>query len=65
MARSFICNLATGLSYGEMQPDEDEFLEVEKIPLEQAVRQILAGEITDAKTQAAVLKVYVKRMQEK
>ena len=57
--------LATGLSYGEMQPDEDEFLEVEKIPLEQAVRQILAGEITDAKTQAAVLKVYVKRMQEK
>ena len=53
--------MATGLSYGEMQPDEDEFLEVEKIPLEEAVRRILSGEITDAKTQAAVLKVYVKR----
>lgn len=51
--------MATGLTYGEMHPDEDEFLEVEKIPLEEAVRQILDGTITDAKTQAAVLKVYV------
>ncbi len=51
--------MATGLTYGEMNPDEDEFLEVEKIPLEEAVRQILDGTITDAKTQAAVLKVYI------
>lgn len=54
--------LAEGLSFGEMNPDEDEFLEVERIPLETAVQQILSGEIVDAKTQAAVLKTYVKRM---
>ena len=48
---------ATGLSYGECDPDDDEFLEVEKIPLKNFVDMILKGEITDAKTQAAVLKV--------
>ena len=48
---------ATRLSYGEQHPDDDEFLSVEKIPLEKAVQMILSGEITDAKTQAAVLKL--------
>ena len=48
---------ATGLSYGEQHPDDDEFLSVEKIPLETAVQMILSGEITDAKTQDAVLKL--------
>ena len=49
--------LATGLSYGETDPDEDEFLNVKKIPLEKAVEMIMNGEIKDAKTQAAILKV--------
>ena len=49
--------LATGLSYGETDPDEDEFLNVKKIPLETAVEMIMNGEIKDAKTQAAILKV--------
>jgi ADP-ribose pyrophosphatase len=48
---------AKGLTFGETDPDEDEFLEVERIPLEKAVDMILSGEIKDAKTQAAVLKV--------
>lgn len=48
---------ATGLSYGECNPDEDEFLEVEKIPLDAFVEMIINGEIKDAKTQAAVLKL--------
>lgn len=48
---------ATGLSFGKQNPDEDEFLDVEKIPLENAVQMILSGEIKDAKTQAAVLKL--------
>ncbi len=48
--------LATGLSYGETNPDEDEFLNVKKIPLETAVQMIMNGEIKDAKTQAAILK---------
>ena len=49
---------ATGLTFGQMSPDEDEFLEVEKIPLVEAARMVLDNEIADAKTQAAVLKVY-------
>lgn len=49
--------LATGLSYGETNPDEDEFLNLKKIPLEAAVEMIMNGEIKDAKTQAAILKV--------
>ena len=48
---------AAGLKYGKQHPDDDEFLSVEKIPLEKAVEMILSGEITDAKTQAAVLKL--------
>lgn len=48
--------LATGLSYGETDPDEDEFLNLKKIPLETAVEMIMSGEIKDAKTQAAILK---------
>ena len=51
---------ASGLTFGETAPDEDEFLEVEKIPLEEAARMVLEGEIPDAKTQAAVLKMYMK-----
>lgn len=49
--------LATGLTFGEASPDEDEFLNVIKIPLEKAVEMVLNGEIKDAKTQIAVLKV--------
>ena len=48
---------ATGLDFGQTCPDDDEFLEVEKIPLNKAVEMILNGEIKDAKTQAAVLKL--------
>ncbi len=48
---------ATGLTFGEQKPDDDEFLTVEKLPLEKAVQMILDGEIKDAKTQAAILKL--------
>lgn len=48
---------ARGLRYGNSCPDDDEFLECEKIPLENLVKMILSGEVTDAKTQAAVLKL--------
>lgn len=53
--------LATDLVAGETDPDEDEFLEVEKIPLETAVQMVMKDEITDAKTQAAVMKVWFLR----
>lgn len=48
---------AKGLSFGQANPDEDEFLEVEKIPLKDAVEMIMSGGIKDAKTQAAILKI--------
>jgi ADP-ribose pyrophosphatase len=53
--------LATGLSFGECDPDDDEFLAVTRIPLHELVEKIISGEICDAKTQAAVLKTYVKK----
>ena len=48
--------LATGLDFGEAQPDEDEFLEPLKLPLEKAVEAVLGGELPDAKTQAGIMK---------
>ena len=48
--------LAKGLEKGDRHLDADEFLDVELIPLRDLVKQVLAGEIPDAKTQIAVLK---------
>lgn len=48
--------LATGIQTGEQALDEDEFLEVEKIALKDAVQMVLRNEIRDGKTQTAVLK---------
>lgn len=52
---------ARDLQFGEQCPDEDEFLDVIRIPLEKAVEMVLSGEIPDAKTQTAVLKVKLLR----
>ena len=48
---------ADGLRYGETCPDEDEFLDLVKIPFDKAVEMVINGEIKDAKTQSAILKV--------
>ena len=48
--------LATGLHQGERHLDEDEFLNVIAVPMEELVADILAGRITDGKTQTAILK---------
>ncbi len=50
--------LAEHLTVGEVDPDDDEFLEVVEIPLEELVDMILRGEVEDSKTQTAVLKVW-------
>ncbi|MEG1426608.1 MAG: NUDIX hydrolase [Oscillospiraceae bacterium] len=42
--------------YCAMDLDEDEFVEVKKIPIAEAVRMVLANEIPDSKTQVAILK---------
>ena len=52
------CYLAEDLTPGDCDPDPDEFLEMVKIPLCELVDMILSGEVQDAKTQAAVLKVW-------
>lgn len=49
--------MAENLEYGEAHTDDDEFLDVVKIPVDEFVEKILGGEIMDSKTQAAVLKV--------
>lgn len=49
---------ATDLQQGETDPDEDEFLEVERVPFAEAVELVMNGTLTDAKTQIAVLKMW-------
>lgn len=52
--------LAQELSEPEAQDlDEGEFLDVIEIPLDKAVQMVMLGEISDAKTQIALLKTYV------
>ena len=50
--------MAEGLEEGELDLDEDEFVEVIKIPLDEMYRMVLDGKILDAKTQIAVMKAY-------
>lgn len=49
--------LAEDLTFGERELDEDEFLDVEFVPLDTLYEMVMRGEIEDAKTQIAVLKV--------
>lgn len=48
--------LARGLHKGERDLDEDEFLNIIEVPLEDMVKDILDGKIIDGKTQLAILK---------
>ena len=47
---------ATGLSFGEAEPDEDEFINLVRIPLKESADMVMRGEIPDSKTQTAILK---------
>ena len=47
--------LATGLKFDKQSLDEDEFLDVIKVKLSNAVDMVLNGEIKDGKTQTAIL----------
>jgi len=49
--------LARELRFEAPRPDEDEFLQCVRVPLEEAVRMVMDGELRDGKTQAGVLKV--------
>jgi ADP-ribose pyrophosphatase len=48
--------MARGLHKGERHLDEDEFLDVFRVPLAELVEDVMNGTISDAKTQTAVLK---------
>ena len=50
--------LAEDLTFGDRNLDDDEFLDVEKVPLKDLYEMVMSGEIKDAKTQIAVLKVW-------
>ncbi len=48
--------MAEGLTFGETDPDEDEFIETVRMPLSELVDMVMRGEIPDAKTQVAALR---------
>ena len=48
--------LAEDLTFGDTDFDDDEFLEIVRIPLSDLVEDVMAGKIPDGKTQIAVLR---------
>lgn len=54
-----IAYLAKGLSFGEAEPEETEELQLKKVPLTEAVEMVMRGEITDALSVMALLKVHI------
>lgn len=51
--------LAKGLHMGTRNLDEDEFLNIATVSLEELVEDVMRGKIADGKTQAAILKAYL------
>ena len=49
--------LARGLQKGTRNLDEDEFLNIMEVSLDELVEEIMQGKIADGKTQVALLKV--------
>ena len=56
--------LATGLSQHRMHTDADEFLNKAEMPLSEAVRLVMSGEIHDSKTIAGLMMAWNLRQQE-
>lgn len=48
---------AEGITFGEQHLDEDEFLDVVKMPVKECISKIMNGEIKDAKTIAGIFKL--------
>ena len=49
--------LAEGMTFGERDLDDDEFLNTVRVPLSDLVEDVMQGRIADGKTQVAILKV--------
>ena len=56
---------AKGLEKGEATPDEDEFVELVSLTLEEALQLIAEGEIVDGKTIIAIYFWQIERLKEK
>ncbi|MBO7387538.1 MAG: NUDIX hydrolase [Lachnospiraceae bacterium] len=56
--------IARKLKKGERDLDEDEFLDIYEVPLDELVDDIMKGEITDCKTQMAILKTKIRLTKE-
>ncbi|MGN0571902.1 MAG: NUDIX domain-containing protein [Candidatus Fimenecus sp.] len=50
--------LAENLTFSEQHLDADEFLEMRRIPLEEAFQMVMRNEIRDSKTQVGIVKSY-------
>lgn len=50
--------LARGLHFGKQHLDEDEFVDVVRIPFDEAYKMVMRDEIPDSKTQLAILKAW-------
>ena len=48
--------MARGLHLGERELDEDEFINVVRVPLKDLIEEVMSGKIPDNKTQMAILK---------
>ena len=51
-----ILYIARGLSFGEAEPEDDEQLELKKLPFEELYKMVVNGDVTDSLTVTAVLK---------
>jgi len=58
--------LAQGLTQGETHPDEDEFLGLVRMPLDEAIELVMRGDIRDGKTVCGLLmaKEVIRRQKE-
>ncbi len=56
---------ARGLHFGEQDLDDDEFLDCLRIPLDRMLEMIAEGQLPDAKTQIAAMRVHLLLEQEK
>jgi ADP-ribose pyrophosphatase len=53
--------VAEGLTLGSSEREPDEFLELNPVPLSEAVAMVQSGEIVDGKTSIAVLLTYLSK----
>ena len=48
--------LAKGLTFGDTKWDDDEYLNIKKIPFDKALEMVKSGELKDAKTVIAIMR---------